>query len=566
MKVKKNSLIKFALLFCVITFQVNAQSISEGLRNLKAERYTAAGKVFTQLAASDPTAENLFYLGLYYLSTPEASTKENLAKAQEAFDKGVLTDKKGDPLNTVGLGMVKYAQKDFAGAKLLFDQAIKNTKSKNPTILSRVGEAYEMFDWVNDPAEAVKYADQAIEISKNLTDPLPYLVKAAAYYRMNEGGDAMNALENALRLSNDKASVYAEMGRIWMQGKNWSEAKTALDKALEADKEYATTYKYLASYNQIYQKWEAAADAAKKYLQYSDGDCGAKLRYAQYAFIGKDFDNVLKTVDEIQSCNKNPIAQRLAGISRYELGQPKEAITTLKNYIEIAPKEDVMGLDYGFIGRSYFAIPDADMRAINDSLGLIYIEKAVAMGDTTFDYYGNAADLFKERKQYNKAAAMYEKALTAKKSPDGGDYANLGILYLQLKNYEKADPIFDKVVELYKGAWPDAYYFSAFVKSYKNTADTTYPAAERWKEYLAALPDDQKPARKAYVIQAYNYLAGKALHIDKDTAKAIEYLNETLKYDPENQLAKETLQSLTAPDASTTTTTPANGNGGGNRK
>lgn len=562
MEVKKNSLFKVVLLLCVVTLNVNAQTITEGLRHLKAERYSAAEKVFTQLA-TNPTAENLFYLGYYYLKTPEANTKEIQAKAQEAFEKGAATDKKGDALNTVGLGMVKYAQKDFAAAKLLFDLAIKNTKSKNPSILARVGEAHTMFDWVNDPAEAVKYANQAIDISKALTDPEPYLVKSNAYYRMNEGGDAMNALENALRLTNNQASVLAEMGRIWMQGKNWKNAKESLDKAVAADKEHATTYKYLASYHQIYQQWEQAAAAAKNYLQYSDGDCGAKLRYAQYAFIGKDFENVLKTIDEIQSCNKNPIVHRLAGISKFEMNQPVEAIALLKKYIDVAPKEEVLGLDYGFIGRSYFAISNPDERALNDSLAIHNIEKAIAMGDTTFDYYGNAADLFKERKNYAKAAAFYEKALTEEKNPDGSDYANLGILYYQLKDYQKADPLFDKVVELYKGAWPDAYYYSAVIKTNKNRNDTTFSAAGRWQEYLSALPDDQKVSRKAYVIQAYNYLAGKALMIDKDNAKATEMLNMILKYDPTNQNAIETLKSLETPASTTPTTTPASTPGSG---
>jgi tetratricopeptide (TPR) repeat protein len=551
-----------AVVFTTLSIQLNAQTTYDGFRHLDAERFTAAEKVFQQIATATPTTESYFNLGYAALRMPDASTSpELLAKAKEAFEKGSALNKNGDPMNLVGLGMIKYATKDIAGAKMAFDEAIKRTKGKNADIYHRIADAYTMFyPGINDPAEAVLNADKAIEVSKTKDNPDYYIAKANAYYIMNEGGDAMNALQNAERLSKNPARVYAKMGQIWLQGRNYKDSKEILDKAVAADPQHAPSYKYLSSFYQIYQQFDKAAESADNYMKNSDGDCGAKLRYAQLSFISKSFEKVLKTVDEIKDCNKNPIVNRLAGIAKYELGQPEDAIQLLTKYTQIAPKEEVYGLDYGYIGRSYLAIKDPAKRTENDSLGIIFVEKAIAMNDTTYDYYGKIAELFKERKDYKNAANFYEKVLTTKKNPDGGDYFNAAILYMQLRDYVKCDPYFDKVCELYKDSWPAAYYYSALAKTYKNTNPDEYPAAERYEKYLSLLNDTQKAenANKSSVSTAYKYLAGKALNADKDVLKAAEYLNSLLKVDPTNQDAIDLLQSV---NSTTTGTTTAPGSG-----
>ncbi len=532
--------------------QLFAQSIEEGIKNLEAERYTAANKAFERLAASDPSAENLFYQGYALLRSPDANKSEVQAKANALFEKGNATDKKGDALSMIGLGMVKYAQKDFAGAKLQFEEAIKRTKGKDADILNWIGQAYVIFPFVNDPAEAIKYADMALEASKTKDNPYYFLTKASAYYIMNEGGDAMNALQNAERLTTDKAMVYAKMGQIWLQGRNYEDAKGRLDQAVAADATHAPAYKYLSSFYQIYQQFEKSAEMAELYLKNSDGDCGAKLRYAQLAFIGKAYDKVLATVDEIRSCNDDPIVYRLAGISQFYKENYQSSIDKLEEYISKADEDKIYGLDYGYIGRDYLALG-------NTEKAMEYITKAYAMKDTTYDYYTELAEYYKENKEYGKSAEMYENVIKFKGSKaDGGDYANLGITCFSSRDYPKADSAFDKVVELYKDSWPAAYYYSALVKGYKSNPDTTFAGSDRYTKYLSLLSDEEKQASAAQVVGANLYLAGKAFNIEQDTQKAINYVNEALKYDPANERALDLLNSLMP----TEQTMPADSTGG----
>jgi tetratricopeptide (TPR) repeat protein len=550
MEVKMRKFLKTMSLATIVTMvvgvQLFAQSIESGLKDLEAERYTAANTTFTQLVSSSPTAENLFYQGYTLLRSPEANKADIQSAAMVLFEKGNAIEKKGDPLNTVGMGMVKYAQKDFAGAKVMFEEAIKRSRGKDADVINRIGEAHIIFSFVNDPAEAIKYADQAIEVSKTKDNPDYYLTKANAYYIMNEGGDAMNALQNAERLTKDKAMVLAKMGQIWLQGRNYEDAKKRLDEAVAADPTHAPAYKYLSSFYQIYQKFDKSAEMADLYLQNSDGDCGAKLRYAQLAFIGKAYDKVLKTVDEIKSCNDDPIVYRLSGISQFYKGNYNESIELMETYISKADKEKVYGLDYGFEGRDYLALGNTDK-------AMEYIEKAYAMKDTTYDYYTEFAEYFKEKRDYDKSADMYQKVIETKgKKADGGDYANVGITYFSSKNYKKADVAFDKVVVLYKDSWPAAYYYSALAKQYKSLPepDSTFAGAERYERYLSLLDEDNKVASAAQVASAYNYLAGKAFNIDNDTQKAMDHVEKALKYDPSNARALDLKNTLTPSEGS----------------
>lgn len=535
MRMKKLNLLKL-LTAVLLAFTASAQSLEEGEKHLNAERYTTAGETFTSLASSNPTPENLLALGYYYLKIPNA--KQNLDNAKAAFDKANASEKNGLTSAQIALGAVMLGKEDYAGAKSMFSEAMsKKRDQKNPDNYYRIAEAYTLFPWANDPGEAIINIDKALELKEEQDNPKYYLVKAAAYLIKNEGGETMNALQNAERIGyHDMAAIYSTMAKVWLQGKNYKEAQDAIAKSLAADPTHAPACKYQSSLEQTYQKFDKAAQAAQCYLDNSDGDCAAKLRYTKLAFIAKDYDNVLNTIEEIKDCNEDPIVNRLAGITKYEQGKSIEAVPLLDKYIKIAPKEEVFPLDYGFLGRSYFTLTDTTMMQQNRAKGVDLMEKAVALGDTTFDYYTFIADIYKEEKKYPEAITFYKKVISAKKNPTGSDFANLGLLQYQTRNWEEADSTFDKVLVAYKDTWPQAYLLSAQVKSYKNKPDTTFVSADRYQQYLNLLPDEAAmKADKRNVIPALNYLAGKELMVNKDVEKATEYIDKILAIDPDNQ-------------------------------
>jgi hypothetical protein len=542
----------FVCIGLLVSISTQAQSLDEAIKHLDAERFEAANKAFTALSASNPSPSTFFYKGYSLLRSPEGVSAESLKDAAAAFTAGSALDKKGDPLNQIGLGMVKLASKDVAGAKLIFEEVKKATKSKNTDVLQRIAEAYTLFPGATDAGEAIMNINLALEKAKVKDNPEYYITKADAYMLKNEGGDAMNALQNAERMNKKMGRIYEKMARVWLQSRNYKEADGVIKKGIAADATHAPIYKYQSSYLQTMGKYADAASAAKNYLQNSDGDCKAKVRYAKLAFIAKDFASVKSTIDEVKSCSKDPYLYRMTGQMNFDAAKPMEAIKDLETFIKIAPAEESKAMDYGFIGRSYLIMPGADAAAkkISDSLGIMNIEKAIQMGDTTFNYYNEMAGNFFKSKDYKKAAKYAEKAAIGKKAPNAADFATVGTYYNYDKNWLKADEYIDKALGLYKDGWIDGFPLSARVKAYKNATDSTYAAgfksAPLYEKYLSLLGATGKvdPKNKRNVTESLVYLAGREFQVNKNTVKALEFLDEVVKIDPTNQTVLKQIDAI----------------------
>ncbi|MBA4849690.1 hypothetical protein [Emticicia sp. BO119] len=547
-----------AVAVLALTFHTLAQTVQDGLRNLDAERYNAAGTIFNQLVTSAPTEENYFYQGYYYLNLPEP----DLAKANEAFTKGTTLSKRPDPLNRVGLAAVKLLSGDKAGAKVDFDDIRKDTKNKNPEVLFRIGEAYAISEnpKLNDPAEAVMNIQAGLDVLKVKNNPDYYIALAKAYLLKNDGGSAMTALENALNMGQKTAVIRTLMGRVWFQGKSYPKAQQDLNESIKADPEHAPAYYYLSGIFQVFGKFDLAAKNAKLYLEKSEATDEAKLRYVKLAFTSKDYDGATEVLNSIFDKIQDPVKYRLRGYTQIEKGECAEGVKNVQEFLKKAPEDRHLASDYGTIGRGYICINDDVNKAVNDSIGITYMEKAVSLGDTTTDYTTDIVNVYKAAKRWDKLATTYEQSIAKEGAKaDGADYYNLADAYIRSKDYIKADSALSTTIVLYKDTWLTPYILKARVKQYADPNDSTFSAAPIYEKYISLVPeaDKAKDLTKKYLAEAYGYLGIKALLLDKDTAKAKEYMNLVLTYDPNNQQATKVLESI---NGTSTTTTP-NGSG-----
>ncbi|RFS14461.1 lipopolysaccharide assembly protein LapB [Emticicia sp. C21] len=557
-----------AVAVLALTFHTMAQTVQDGLRNLDAERYNAAGTVFNQLTTSAPTAENFFYQGYYFLNLPEP----DLAKAKDAFTKGAATEKKPDPLNRVGLATVKLLSGDKAGAKADFDLIKKDTKNKNPEVLFRIGEAYAISEdpKLNDPAEAVLSIQAGLDVLKVKNNPDYYIALAKAFLLKNDGGSAMTALENALNMGQKAAVIRTLMGRVWFQGKNYPKAQQELNESIKADPEHAPAYYYLSGLFTVFGKYDLAAKNAKLYLEKSEASDNAKLQYVKLAFTSKDYDGATQVLNSIFDKIQDPVKYRLRGYTQVEKGECAEGVKNVQEFLKQAPQDRHLASDYGTIGRGYICIKDDANKAANDSIGITYMEKAMELGDTTTNYTNDIVAVYKAAKRWDKLAPLYEKSI-AKAGPkaNGADYYNLADSYMRTKDYVKADSALSKTIILYKDTWLVPYIIKARAKQYANPNDSTFAAAPVYEKYISLVPeaDKVKDNTKKYLAEAYGYLGVKALLLDKDTAKAKEYMNLVLTYDPANQQALKVLDSINGTNTATptngTATPPANNNPSG---
>ncbi len=553
MKKIVKKLAALVVLITLISNVSNAQTLKDAIKHLDAERYIAASEAFNKIATAEPTPENLFYKGYGILKSPEGTSPENLKLAQAAFEAGNAASKRGDDLCQIGMGMIKLAQKDVAGAKVIFEDVKKSTRLKDTEVLYRIAEAYTMFPGSTDAAEAIINIDMAIEKSKVKDNPEYFIVKSDAFLLKNEGGDAMNALVNAERTGQKLGKVYAKMSRIWLQGRNYKEASETIAKGIAADPTHAPIHLFESSYKQTMGKYGEAATAARNYLNNSDGDCKAKLRYSKLLFVAKRYDDVKKAIEDIKKCTNDPYIFRMIGIMDFEEGRPDAAIAALKTFIDKIPSDESPAMDYGYIGRSYMSKPgEGAERTMFDSLGIMNIEKAIKLGDTTFNYYSDLAANFIKTRNYPKAALYAEKDLKNNKKPNAADVATVGTYFSAARNWKKAEFYIDSALVMYgPTGWKDGLITSAKIKTYANSADSVYnanfSAAPAFEKYLNALtPEDKASERNiANISLANKYLAGRELQVNKNLEKAKEYFMEILKVNPNDEEAKSAVEALT---------------------
>lgn len=546
-----------AVAVLALSFQTMAQTVQDGLKNLDAERYNAAGTIFKQLVDSAPNAENYFYQGYYYLNLQDGQM--DLAQAKDAFAKGAALDaKRPDPLNRIGLAAVKLFSGDKAGAKADFDLIKKDTKNKNADVFFRIGEAYALSEKINDPAEAVTNIQAGLDLLKVKNNPDYYIALANAYLLKNDGGPAMTALENALNMGQKVAKIRTLMGRVWYQGKNYPRAQTEFNEAIKADADYAPAYYYLSSLFTTFGKFPQAAENAKQALSKSEATPAAKLRYIKLATASKDYDGAMTVLGQIFDAEKDPIKYRLKGYIQVEKGDCADGVKNIQEFLNQAAKERHLASDYGMLGRGFACIKDDAGKKLNDSLAVYNMEKAIELGDTVTITINDIANIYKGGKNWTKLATTLEKSLAKSKKATAADYYNLADAYMKAKDYVKADTTLSKTIELYKDTWLIPYVIKARAKQYANPADTTFMAAPVYEKYLLLVPEAEKAKEntKRYLAEAYGYLGMKALLISKDTVKATEYMNFVLKYDPTNTKAQQVLQSITGGTTAPTGTTP----------
>lgn len=555
------SLFSALLLGATLATPVLAQDIPTALKDIEADRFDKAGKALTQMATGAPTAENQFYLGYYYLRSGQVD------QAKAAFDKGAAADSK-DQLNNVGLAGVALMKKDRATAKTLIDGAVAKTKSKNQDVLIRSGEMYTLSDKTSDPAEALRLLTIADEKDKKNESAEIEMIMGDAYALKNDGGNAITKYENALAIDPKMAEAIYKIGRLYLRGKNYTEAQKFFKQAIEIDPEFAPTYLAFADALANSRAYKAAAQNYELYVQKSGTtDPETLLDVARYRFLAKDYQGATDYLNQLKGKVNNPIADRMYGWAYYGLNQPQQSVEALNRFISTAPQKVIYD-DYKYLGRSYNQLNTPE----GDSLGIANLLKAAPL-DTTDNLYREIGEKYYKMKRYDKAADYYSQTIKNDKKPQNNDYLWLGLANYQyaprvgrdslaapmsadqvatLKKtyYMRSDSAFSEMakrIEADGKKYPLAYYYQAQANYYANAQDplvaseAATPKYEKFIEQATSKDSTDNTDYSKYLITAYKALAGFSI-AKKDDAKANEYFNKVLALNPNDADVKKAME------------------------
>jgi len=558
-----------------------AQSISDAKKAIDAEQFAQASTMLETLVKNKPKdGENYFYLGLVYIHN------EHLDSALTVFDQGLTADPKNN-LNTVGKGIVDLYKEDANAATAKFAAATEKLKKKDYLELYHIGRAY-----IDAPTpnyeKAVEYLTQAK--AKNSEDPLVPLALGDAYMGLGNASQAYIGYRDAANLDNTLTRARVQMQVITRGSHAWQEAIDGLKQIAGEVPDYAPTYRELA---ETYHAWantattiddynarnKEAVDYYKQYMDKTDYTVDSRIRYADFLVYVKDYTELQVQAAELaQLEDVNPKVLRYLGYSAYENKQFQESKDALDKLFTRMEADRIIPRDYLHLGLSDVNIA-ASSEPVDEVLfeeGTKQLKKAVELDSSIADdLHDVGMDLFTQKKKYALAAQVFDIAAS---TPTSRNFV-FDNFYLGFASYyavatrqvaeepartellQKADAALGLVIEK-APTTQDAYLFRARINNLLDDNEApkglAVPYFEKYIEVVKEKGDADVQKAKNNFIEIYNNLAAISAK-NGEYQKARDYLNETLKLDPENEYAKQTMAFLEQATGGTAADTTAAG-------
>ncbi|MEO6833192.1 MAG: tetratricopeptide repeat protein [Chitinophagaceae bacterium] len=496
-----------------------AQSLDEGIKMVKYERFNSAEKILQPLAASNPVAN--YYLGIAELG------EGNKTQAQTTFQK--FPD---DAANKAGMARMAYESGNATEGDKLTKEITDKAKKKD-------WEAYAFAaDAVNygggNPQDAVKYYDEAIK--RGGDNVAIHIGLGDAYQRIQGGGGkAMDNYEAAVAKDPKNSLGFSRIGKLWYDAHNYTDALTNYQKAKDADPTNPLPYSDLANVYFYVSKYELAKQNIEQYLKLSDQSCDDKIRYANILFLAKYYPDAINKMNEVlDKCGQKPYMYRVLGYSQYETKDYPEALKNMQTFFvkQTDPKK-ILPSDYMYLGRIYGA------EKMPDSSDYYYL-KAISV-DTAIDKsatYNEIAENYKAmntQEGYTASAKYYKMALDAKGAKASAlDYFNYGLMAYYSKQYDAAAKTFEDMETKFPDQ-PSATYWRARVAAAVDNEGKTGAAVPLFEKWLA-IPNYEHKSSDLNL--AYQYLAIVAYN-KNDKKTTMDYVAKIRSIEPDNALAKQ---------------------------
>jgi tetratricopeptide (TPR) repeat protein len=434
--------ILLAVLLTVFSFKIKAQDLETATLLTRSEQYDKAQAMFQELIKKEPSnSKNYFFLGENYLLDYFADTISNsltvaAKSAKEVYQKGVEANP-NDPLNYIGLAKVAYylgdnktAVEDRAKARSLL-LPYKNIKKIVPPAkdyafaLAKIAESY-IKDGQVDTSLALPLIREAIKIDNKDRDV--YLIAGDIYILVNDGSKAISYYKMAEFADPQSPTANMKIGNIYVKGRALQAAIPYFEEAIKLNADYAPAYRELGQLYLLAQRFDQSREYFKKYLDLTAGNIPAKTKYVNALFYAKDYDGVIKNVEEIFKVDKSrTYMNRIAGYSCYEKNPPDydKALYYMDALFKTVAPDRLIKKDYYYMAR-------------------ILLKKNQNYPKMVDELNGLKSQLDKEKSKYSTAANAAEKT-KVKANVDG---LTTKIDSLQ-ENINKANTEIDKAFEEY---------------------------------------------------------------------------------------------------------------------
>jgi tetratricopeptide (TPR) repeat protein len=583
----------------LFSINIQAQDLNSATLLTRSEQYDKAEVMFQQLILKEPAnSKNYFFSGENYLSDYFSDTISNsLTVAANAakgiYQKGVSANP-NDPLNYIGLAKVAYYLGDNKTAAEMRAKAkslllpYKNIKKIVPPAqeyafaLAKIAESYIKDNEV-DTSLALPLIREAIRIDNKNRDV--YLIAGDIYILLNDGSKAISFYNQAQFADPQSPTANMKIGNIYVKGRNLPVAIPYFEEAIKLNANYAPAYRELGQLYSSAGRFDQSKEYFKKYLDLTAGNIPAKTRYVNALFYAKDYEGVIKNVEEIFVVDKSrTYMNRIAGYSSYEKTPPDydKALAYMETLFKTVSPDRIIKKDYYYMARillkkhqnypkqvdelnslklqldkenlKYTAASAADKVKLKPALDdlttkVSNLEKDIANADAditrAFGEYAKRLSFNPEDKsllneiansyytfrRYEGAAKTWAKLIDPAKD-NTEDLMRIGRAYYNGEKFKTADSVFISVTTKSPNYVP-AYLWIANTYS-KMDPDTKLGLAKPKFEKVIDVSKADSIKNYAAMIDALTYLSYYHM-INDNFSKSKDYYNRMINLDPNNK-------------------------------
>ena len=583
----------------IFSTNLQSQDLNSATLLTRSEQYDKAGEMLQQLIQKEPgNSKNYFYLGENYLLDYFSDTISNslavaTKAAQEVYQKGVDANP-NDPLNYVGLAKVAFYNGDEKTAADMRAKArslllpYKNIKKISPPAkdyafaLAKIAESYIKADKV-DTSFALPLIREAIKIDNKGRDV--YLIAGDLYMLVNDGSKAIMNYNQAQFADPQSPTANMKIGFVYVKGRALQAAIPFFEQAIELNANYAPAYRELGQLYAQAGRFDQSKQYFQKYLDLTAGNIPAKIRYVTSLFYSKEYEEVIKNVEEIFKVDQSrTYMNRIAGYSSYEKNPPdyNQALAYMEKLFQTVAQERIIQKDYLYLARILLKKNENYVKMITDQHSQdLQLEKIKAkyatapkadkaklqpgIDEITGKIQTIQNEIAAADKEIDRAFVAYDKALSYKPEDKNliNEIANSYAIYRRYEGAAKTwakllDPSKDNTEELMRIG--RAYYNGDNLKAADSvftslaTKNPNFVPAHLWiaRTYSKMDPDTKQGLAKpkfeklievvmadpkkygSEMIEAFNYLS--YFHMMKeDFDGAKDYYNRMINLDPNNK-------------------------------
>ncbi len=542
---------KFKFLFAAAllagaSFSSFAQTHVEGEEYYKADQLNNAKELLLRNMNNSGTnkAVSDFYLGL--ISLQEGKQDEAL----KYFNEGIQNNP-DYAYNYVGLGIIDLKKGDKKAAETQFKIA-ESKEKKSPELQINIARAY----YNTDPVAYAKDIEKRINNARkfNMKDESIYIFEGDVKKDAKDFGGAAAKYEMATTYNPDATPAYVKYANLFTMV-NPEYAIKMLNNLLEKNPDSALGQRELANAYYNAGKYKEAAEQYSKYVKNPNHFKQDENRYAFLLFYGGDYQQGYDySTSLLKQDPKNFTAQRYQFMNAAQIKDMQNQLLPMAEALVASHKADPANNKFAPI--DYNLITSELNAAKRPQEAQALLEEAIKENPTNRDFYKQLAMTFVEENNLSKAVDAYEGYLENSEKPGYNDFIQQATFAFYAGVENKANPteadkyyaICQKYADKAAEILPDNYKpkkFAGDIARQKATeAQAPFAAVPAYTEALTLLEASENPSRYATdAKEMYNYMGNSYLE-QKNVAKAKEYFNKYLNFDPNNENYRKFVEGL----------------------